>query len=206
MRELLVSAFVFFSCLMPANSVFAVLSCPDPVVETLGKADSVYHFRATVKCELNESNIAISDLKHRYDRSFAIDPKYTIHSRDEEFTSGEYAGYKLDVTNAIDSGHGRMAIRYDIYLVDNQADKFVVQYHSKSINAEGDAKNTKYVMTHLIVQERGPESYGFTFLKETKIKKPWYAPEGMFEGTVKEEMSKELRAATQENLGRITGP
>ena len=170
--------------LVPHKLLGEQIQCKEAVFEqVIEKEDNVFEFVAHLHC--NTGNLkAIEQLQAEAYNYFLNHNSYTIFSSKFNVPYEGLLGQKLEVLEKISGNNGKLEVYSDIYLVDNQTDRFLLDSLSTKIEAEGDAKVTKYNGLRIEVNTKLPSS-SIVFTKHALVKKPWIVPRAYFIRRVK---------------------
>lgn len=154
------------------------LPCGEPNVENVEKIESkLYKFVISQTCQVEKST-EWTDLKAGMTK--VLKENGVIRQTQTDVTHQEMTGVKMDYfENEADTGHGKIAVRYDLYLVGNE-NRVLLAASSTKIKATSHAENTKKVG---LTVDYMKNDQGVTTLKVTKdidVKRPWIAPESVF--------------------------
>lgn len=192
--------------LSSSTNIFATITCSDPKLGKVTGNDSLYSFETVVNCKLVDEKINLKALKDAY-RDEISNPKseFKVHSQ-QNYTDKQtnMQGYKMDVTQSYDTPHGSLAVRADVYLLDDNANKFNMELRSKSISGEGEATNNKSINNKIILTVF-PDHADLTSIKTIKVHEPWYVPDFMFFDTVKKELIDASRKGAMQHAKKIAG-
>ena len=108
----------------------------------------------------------------------------------------------MAIVETFDSGHGKMKIAGNLFVVSNNMDQFVYDFQSKKIDADGDAKSTKQVKAKVTIQSQG-DTIKIDMEKLVVVEKAWWWPEGVFEREVKSGVLEEMKDLVDMHRGVI---
>lgn len=158
----------------------ATITCSKPTLSNPVAHDAIYHFESTVKCKIAGETIDIPAVKEAY-RSEITDPRSTfkvIAQRDIIENKG-MEGYWLDVTQTYDIPEGALQARHNVYLLDDNAAKFVYESESKSIHGEDDAAYNRSIVNKVYLKVL-PDHSELVSFKSIDVEEPWFAPDAIF--------------------------
>lgn len=190
---------------MSATSIFASISCSSPKLSAPVKHDSVYHFKAVVTCKLVGETIDVKAIKDAY-RAEILDKKsqFKVHGQKDYDDKKGMKGYALDATQSYDTDHGRLAVRGDMLLLDDNTANFFYQLRSKSIIGQDDAKFNKSIFNEVTLKHLANYDE-LVVVKEIDVEEPWYAPDSTFFNTVASELTEAISQSAMQQAKKIRG-
>lgn len=136
----------------------------------------LYRFTLSQKCEI-EKNVDFENLKSGMKDDLQKYGKMN-RSTDQVIYEG-MPGFKLEYAeNKVDTGHGTIAIDYDVYLVGDER-RTLLSATSTDIDATSHADNTKKVVLKIDYTTTDTGT-ALVITKEVDVKRPHIAPEGIF--------------------------
>lgn len=189
---------------MFATTAQATITCSKPKLSKPVANDSIYHFKATVTCDLVGETINLTALKDAYLSDIVKKgSQFKVHKQNNYEQNG-LTGYELDATQSYYSPNGAMAVHANIIIADDQTKNFYYELRSKSIDAEGDARYDKTIL-NITTLEVEPNKGTLKLIKEIDVEEPWYAPEAMFFDKVEPQLAESIRNAALVNAKKVCG-
>jgi hypothetical protein len=188
-----------------ATNSYATITCGKPKLSKVGDHDPIYHFKATVKCDLTGETINLKTLKDSYLAEITNrKSQFKVRKQENYDDKKGMTGYLLDVTQSYNSENGAVVVHADVILADNKSTNFFMELRSKSVHGEDDAKYNTYILNDVSLVV-GPQHSELTLSKEIDVEDPWYAPQGMFFDKVETELLDSIHKAAQQHAQKMRG-
>ena len=195
---------IFF--LNPQNISATHLQCQEAFFETIDEQDdSLFEFVAHMHCSSDQIK-PLYELQDDVFTYFVKHPSYTIYSTQSNVNYKNFEGKKLTVREDISSGNGDLKVYSDMYIVGDQDKHFLLDSMSTKIDAEGNAKTTKYNGLSVRIDIKHDQASEVVITKHAIVKKPWIAPKSYFINRVKSGIKNSLTIIKNEYESIIIEP
>ena len=198
-RLILVSGFSF-SVMSGAQ---AGIFCKSPVFSEPVKNDNLYEFRGSIECQFSHDRKNADNVRNKLISYWESEESTDIRSVDKRSLYQGVRSWKLDLSEAYDSGHGKITIYSDVFLPQGSADSVQIESMSTSIDAKDDARYTKYESKSLQFSQLNTSQGNLVFKKFVQVKKPVFAPSSVFKKQVLKGIGKSLNHSAENYIKAI---
>lgn len=198
-RLILVSGFSFSVMSVAQAGIF----CKSPVFSEPVKNDKLYEFRGSIECQFSHDREGADGTRKKLMSYWESEESTDIRSVDKRSLYQGVRSWKLNLSEAYDSGHGKITIYSDVFLPRGSTDSVQIEFMSTSIDAKDDARYTKYESKSLLFSQLSTSQGKLVFKKFVQVKKPVFAPSSVFKKQVLKGIGKSLNHSAENYIKAI---
>lgn len=144
------------------------------------------------------------DIVELYSKGIQKRENVTILSSEEIGNNSSGREYMFSIVEEVTTNHGEMTIYGDVNVVSEIDSPFIYKHESGEIKATGAAAITKLVIETVKVFQNETD-YQVKLSKVLHLKKPWYAPGGVFKKEVGKGLREDMVVIIDRHLGVLNG-
>lgn len=159
--------------------------------------NKIYTFVLNQTCKIKgSSTIKYENFKDIFPDVLANNREYKAMKVYQNANYGRDNAVRVDIEQRKRTNHGNMVLRGDLYMsYDENTQTYTSHHDTRRIEGEGKAGFTKEIKDTVVVTP-DKNDLQMSVTRTVKIAKPWYAPEGVFVGKVKEGLKDDLHEVT----------